>query len=72
MDIKTQLERRDFISGKDLIALGMNPGPQMGRVLKEVRQAQDAGKVTNRDQAIMLANRLRQKFEVRRQKSELI
>jgi poly(A) polymerase len=60
--IKTQLGRRDLISGRDLIALGMRPGPQMGRVLKEVRQAQDAGKVSNRDQALMLASGLMKKL----------
>jgi tRNA nucleotidyltransferase/poly(A) polymerase len=70
--IKTQLGRQDLIRGKDLIAIGMSPGPQMGRVLKEIRQAQDAGEVKNRDEAIRLASGMMLKFEVRRQKSEWI
>jgi poly(A) polymerase len=62
--IKTQLGRQDLIRGKDLIAIGMSPGPQMGRLLKEVRQAQDAGEVKNRDEAIRLASGMMQKLEV--------
>ncbi len=56
--IKKQLERRNLISGDDLIARGMTPGPEMGRILKQVRNAQDAGQVTNREEALALAGEL--------------
>lgn len=53
--IKKQLERRDLINGKDLIDRGMAPGPEMGRVLREVREAQDTGQIRNREEALALA-----------------
>ncbi|SPD76084.1 Polynucleotide adenylyltransferase/metal dependent phosphohydrolase [uncultured Desulfobacterium sp.] len=61
--IKRQLERQDLISGKDLIALGMDPGPGMGMILKQVRQAQDEGQVQDRDNALLLASNLMNRLE---------
>jgi poly(A) polymerase len=41
-----------LINGHDLIdILGMSPGPEMGRLLEAVREAQAAGEVTTRDEA---------------------
>lgn len=56
--IKAQIERQDLVSGKDLIALGMKPGPEMGRVLAELRSAQDTGSVKSRLEALELAKKL--------------
>lgn len=57
--IKRDLERKDLLTGKDLIGdLGMSPGPGMGRVLKAVREAQDDGEVKDREEALRLAVRL--------------
>ncbi|RJQ23955.1 MAG: CCA tRNA nucleotidyltransferase [Nitrospiraceae bacterium] len=55
---KMEIESPDFVSGKDLIALGMMPGPDMGRILGEIRNAQDAGKIRGREEALELAGKL--------------
>lgn len=52
---KAVLAAPALISGHDLIALGMQPGPDIGRILKILREAQDAGEVGNRDEALRLA-----------------
>ena len=44
-----------LLSGKDLIAIGLQPGPLFGRILDELEQAQVAGEVTDRQQAMSLA-----------------
>ena len=47
-----------LIRGDDLIAaLGIEPGPDVGRLLEVVREAQAAGEVTTRAEAIELARR---------------
>ena len=56
--IKNRLERRDLITGRDLIALGMEPGPEMGRILEQIRSAQDTGEVNNSDEALAMAREL--------------
>src|SRR3990172_8638879 len=35
--IKKRLERRDLITGRDLVTLGMEPGPEMGRILEQIQ-----------------------------------
>ncbi|OQY59802.1 MAG: hypothetical protein B6245_04710 [Desulfobacteraceae bacterium 4572_88] len=55
--IKEKLERQDLINGRDLIEQGISPGPEMGRILRSVRDAQDAGYVRNRKEALALAKR---------------
>jgi len=37
----------------------MEPGPEMGGMLKEIRDAQDAGEVSSREAALELAKKLR-------------
>lgn len=56
--IKKRLERRDLITGRDLIALGMDPGPEMGRILAEIRSAQDTGELNSSEEALALAREL--------------
>jgi tRNA nucleotidyltransferase/poly(A) polymerase len=55
-------ERKSFIkpllNGRDLIALGMEPGPGMGVVIKLIHQRQIAGEIENRDQALAAARQL--------------
>ncbi len=55
-------EREKFIkpllNGRDLIALGMEPGPGMGVVIKLIHQRQIAGEIENRDQALAAAEQL--------------
>jgi putative nucleotidyltransferase with HDIG domain len=44
------------VNGEDLmLALGLEPGPQVGRLLEQLREAAFAGEVKTRDEAIELA-----------------
>ncbi|MCC7201253.1 MAG: HD domain-containing protein [Nitrospirae bacterium] len=56
--IKKRIGKRDLITGRDLIALGMEPGPEMGRILAEVRSAQDTGEVNSHGEALAMAREL--------------
>ncbi len=56
--IKKKIEKRDLITGRDLIALGMEPGPEMGRILAELRNAQDTGEVNSHGEALAMAREL--------------
>jgi len=53
--IKKRIEQQSLISGNDLLALGMKAGPDMGRVLKNIEEARDAGEIHTRDDALKLA-----------------
>ena len=57
-EIKAKIESPDLITGHDLIALGMKPGPEIGRILAQVRDARDSGEVANREDAIEMAKTL--------------
>ncbi len=41
-----------LLSGRDLIQLGLEPGPRLGRVLRWLTESQASGEIRNRDQAI--------------------
>ncbi len=54
-----QVHPPPLISGHDLIeTLGVPPGPRVGRILEAVREAQAAGEVHNREEALALAAQL--------------
>lgn len=54
-----------LLSGKDLmLALGIPGGPALGRLLRAVRLAQLADEVTNREEALALARRLKEAHPV--------
>ena len=40
-----------LLNGNDLIAMGLQPGPQIGRILEALREAQAAGEITTREAA---------------------
>ena len=51
---------RPPLTGDELQAeLGIEPGPEMGRLLDELRAAAFAGEIRGRDEAIELARQLR-------------
>lgn len=50
--------KNDLIRGKDLLTLGMSPGPGLGKILSQVRQAQDDEYVQDRASALDLAKTL--------------
>ncbi len=55
---RTTFSAPPLINGHDLLALGLPPGPALGRTLKQLQEAQDAGEVTTKKEAVMLAKRL--------------
>jgi tRNA nucleotidyltransferase/poly(A) polymerase len=53
------VEPPNLVRGGELVEeFNLDPGPQIGKVLEAIREAQAAGAVTNREQAIQLARRL--------------
>jgi poly(A) polymerase len=50
--IKKQIEGKNLINGKDLINLGVLPGPDMGKILTKTREAQDSGLLRNKQDAL--------------------
>lgn len=46
---------KPLLSGKELTQAGFKPGPDMGRILREVTAAQDDGRVTTLDEALRFA-----------------
>jgi len=57
--IKPRLSpKNDLIRGKDLIDLGMPPGPGIGTVLSRIRNAQDNDEIQNRTDALLMAKAL--------------
>ena len=48
-----------LITGHDLMEIfDLQPGPELGRILETVREAQAAGEVTCREEALSLAGKL--------------
>ncbi|MCF8108598.1 MAG: HD domain-containing protein [Desulfohalobiaceae bacterium] len=47
-----------LITGKDLIRLGLEPGPVIGRILEQVQEAEDDGLIQTRKQALDLAEKM--------------
>ena len=56
--LKKKLGNRNLITGSDMIGLGMVPGPELGRILELVRDAQDAGEITTYEEAAEMARKL--------------
>lgn len=54
-----QMKPKPLLTGRDLIELGMKPGPAFKEVLKAVEDAQLDGSITTREQALQLARKLR-------------
>jgi tRNA nucleotidyltransferase/poly(A) polymerase len=57
-EIRTKLKQKNIISGNDLISLGMKPGPELGRALEKIREAQDAGLILNRNAGFAMAEKI--------------
>jgi poly(A) polymerase len=55
LDAKSKINIPRLITGKDLIALGLEPGPVFKEILDEIRVAQLDGRIVNKEEAIELA-----------------
>lgn len=49
-----------LVTGKDLIGMGLDPGPRFKEILEEAQTAQLEGKITSRDEALALVSELLQ------------
>jgi len=47
-----------LIQGRDVLALGLAPGPDVGRLVRAVEQARDRGEIKEREEALVLLHRL--------------
>jgi hypothetical protein len=53
--IREQLASKPLIDGRDLLEMGVPPGPGVGRILRAVREAQDEKSIHTREEALQLA-----------------
>lgn len=47
-----------LVLGRDVLALGIEPGPRVGRLIEDVEDARDRGEIETRDEALALLQRL--------------
>jgi tRNA nucleotidyltransferase (CCA-adding enzyme) len=47
-----------LVLGRDVLALGVSPGPEVGRLIDEVEAARDRGEITAREEALQLLSEL--------------
>lgn len=52
------LKPKPLVTGEDLLALGLKPGPLIGELLREVEEAQLEGKVKTREEAMGLVREM--------------
>ncbi len=58
-DQQTEAKKRPLVDGRTLItALGIEPGPLVGKLLAAVREAQAIGRISTQEEALALARRL--------------
>ncbi|GAB6064812.1 HD domain-containing protein [Deferrisoma palaeochoriense] len=50
-----------LLRGRDLVELGVPPGPEVGRLLRQVAEAEARGEVATRNEALALVRRLRER-----------
>jgi hypothetical protein len=43
---------RPLVLGRDVLALGVPPGPRVGRLVERIEAARDAGEITTREEAL--------------------
>jgi hypothetical protein len=56
---REELDPPPLVTGDDLLARGIPPGPQYGVLLQRVRDAQLDDEIATRDQALQMIDRLR-------------
>lgn len=49
---------KPLLRGEDLIALGVEPGPKMGHLIREIEDARDRGDIQTKDEALRLVQSL--------------
>ncbi len=56
--IKEKISAPNLITGNDIIKLGVKQGPEIGKIISRIREAQDSGKIKNHEDAIHLAEQI--------------
>jgi hypothetical protein len=56
--IWTSPRPRHSFKGGTSLALGVAPGPEVGRLVRAVEEARDSGEIKERDEALALLRRL--------------
>ena len=51
---------KPLVMGRDLLALGMKPGPELGRLLKAAYEAQLDGRFSTREEGIEFVNKTKE------------
>jgi tRNA nucleotidyltransferase (CCA-adding enzyme) len=49
---------RPLVLGRDVLALGVSPGPEVGRLVAAVEEARDRGEIATRDEGLAMLERL--------------
>lgn len=57
-ETRPRMARKPLITGHDVMARGLPSGPALGHILNTVRQAQDEGVITRREEALKMAEEL--------------
>jgi tRNA nucleotidyltransferase (CCA-adding enzyme) len=47
-----------LVLGRDVLALGVPPGPEVGRIIRAIEEARDRGEIKERDEALAMLARL--------------
>ena len=55
---RTTFNAPPLINGHDLLALGLPPGKLLGRTLRQLQEAQDAGEISTREEALQMVDQL--------------
>jgi tRNA nucleotidyltransferase (CCA-adding enzyme) len=56
---------RPLLRGRDLLARGVAPGPEVGRLLRQIEEARDRGEIRTREEALQLLDLLHKPEEGR-------
>jgi putative nucleotidyltransferase with HDIG domain len=57
-NLKAVFATPNLVTGKDLIAMGLAPGPELGKIINEIREKQDTGELCGREEALALAGKM--------------
>ena len=60
---RQEFARKELLTGKDLIAAGVKPGPEIGRILRLIKDKQDEGSIQTREQALALLPELKKQSQ---------
>ncbi len=60
--IKSKINEPALIKGDDIIKLGLKQGPEIGKIIRIIREAQDRGEIKSHEDAVHLAEQMIKKY----------